>query len=42
MATKFMDKREAQFMHDAEKVFGTFIIIASLKLIGVGSVVVSV
>ena len=38
MATKFMDKREAQFMHDAEKVFSTFIIIANLKLTGVGRV----
>jgi hypothetical protein len=38
VATKFMDKREAQFMHDSEKVFGTVTVIADLELIGIGRV----
>jgi hypothetical protein len=37
-AAKFMDKREAQFIHDDEKVLRKVFIIGNLELDGVGGV----
>ena len=37
-AAKFMDKREAQLVHDDEKVVRNVFIIGILKLVGVGRV----
>jgi len=35
---KFMDKREAQFIHDDEKILRNVVIIGNLKLVGGGRV----
>ena len=37
-AAKFMDKREAQFIHDDEKILRNVVIIGNLKLVGGGRV----